>query len=1810
MKKSIIILCLSALMPMAAMAQSYSSLWKKVQTADNKDYQKTKIETLSAIVNKGAMEREYGQMLEALFLRVSAQSALSPDSLTAEVGRLQDYEHAITDPVAKAIFRSAMGRVYSVLAEQTFDKAEKASYEEKSKTYFLSSLDNPVLLAKVKTGEYKPIVQEEAYSKIFNDDMLHVLGYEAKQYKLLHDFYQSQGNRNAACITALEMLRAKGNDNEQEVKRSRYLNSVDSLITEYGDLKVAGELAIEHYKCLENIQNATAAEKVQYINYAVSKWGSWPGLNYLRNAKTELQRPEFNINVGDMMLLPEVARKVRVNSIRNISQIDLAVYPLSLSGDTELNPNNPKDYQTILKHRVGTVACTDQLRYVGKAPYDEYADSMTIAPLPVGVYLLEVSTDNKQIDPQRCLLHVTNLYTLSEMLPNKQMRICVVDATTGKPVSGAKVRLSFNNWRSSKKTEDVVISTGKGGEVLYNCAKGRPSEAYTYTQADKACAKIDLDRGGYYYRSSDYEHSALNTDRAIYRPGQTVNASIVYWMTDSKKLTAEPVVGKEITMHLMNANYEKVATKVLTTDQFGQASATFDIPSTGLTGNYYILANGTRKSIRVEKYKRPTFSVELDKPAMAYASGDTLSIKGKAMTYSGVAVQNAKVKYSVKRTSSWWWRKWRLEYDNAEIYTDSATTDDSGSFAIRLPMLLPEQKDGQRMYFNIEATATITDMAGESQQAFVSLPLSNVSTVFSCDIADKNLVDSLKPITFSYMNIAGEKVDASVAYSIDNVNYTANTNVPLAFPKGLKSGLHTLKAICGTDTIDRTFILFSLKDKKAPVATHDWFYQSAETFPATIQVGNTDDEHYIYYNVVAADKVVESGMMEGHGELHNRTFNYKEEYGDGITVTYAWINRGHLYTHTATIYRPQPDKKLNVEWTSFRDKLSLGQKERWTMKITTADGKPANAQLMATLYDKSLDALQKHSLKEIYSPHFFNLSVPSLSWSGGSSSAVGLYGYQAFNMLPDKYIKLSHLDNDCFDMAMYYGRPVMRLQGNGKRANIMMKTEAMGTLAEDVVYATALKSSKMAMTDATDAGSQDEANDAKASSAQLRENLAETAFFAPALSTDANGNVTLSFTLPESVTTWQFLGLAHDQQMNSATIAAEAVASKKVMVQPNMPRFVRQGDKAVVATRIFNTTDAAIGGKLRLELSDAESGKVVERQEMDFHLAANATEAAEFEIQPREGLYVCRIVASGKGYSDGEQHYLPVLSDKQMVTTTVPFTQTEAGTLDIDLQKVLPTKAGEKKLTVEYTNNPSWLMIQALPTVSDYCDKSAISLAAAYYATTIANNMLKANPDMKKTIESWKTDSTSLLSALQQNDELKSIILSESPWQMDADNESGQKLMLANYFDKNNLDNKLATILKLMAENQNHDGSFCWWKGMDGSDYVTTSVATMMARLAMMGYADSKVEAMLNSAMKYLDGCAAKRIVEMKKEKVASLSQIDLDYLYLCAITKAQDNQNTKYLKQLLLKADRKVDIRTKAIAAIALGKDSKTAKEYVESIKQYTVQKPDMGRYFDSPKVLYSWRNYRIPTHVAAMEAILMVTPDDKSTISEMQLWLLQQKRTQAWDTPLNSVDAIHAFLLGNEQTLDKREQTAISVDGKQISLPEATAAVGYVKTQIDKVNAKKVSFAKTSEGTSWGAVYGQALLPIADVKAQASGIKVERRIDNGGKKLKVGDKVKVVITITADRDYDFVQVCDRRAACLEPVQQLSGYRNGCYVAPQDNCTNYFFNQLSKGKHQIETEYFVDRNGTYTSGVCTAECAYSPEYAGRAEAIQITINK
>ena len=540
-------------------------------------------------------------------------------------------------------------------------------------------------------------------------------------------------------------------------------------------------------------------------------------------------------------------------------------------------------------------------------------------------------------------------------------------------------------------------------------------------------------------------------------------------------------------------------------------------------------------------------------------------------------------------------------------------------------------------------------------------------------------------------------------------------------------------------------------------------------------------------------------------------------------------------------------------------------------------------------------------------------------------------------------------------------------------------------------------------------------------------------------------------------------------------------------------------------------------------------------------------------------------------------------------------------------------------------------MIQALPSMATPNGDNAMSLVTAYYANSIGRNIMLSNDAIRQTVALWNkedaSEGSSLQSALQKNEELKLMVLEETPWLMDADREADQKRQLASFFDESQISYRLASNLSKLSRLQREDGSFAWWKGMDGSPCMTMSVVETLVRLNKLIGEQKATSNMVEAGFAYMDKRMAEEVKDIKKaeakgEKMRP-SELAVQYMYSVSIAdrklSASAKRNFDFLVNRLSEKNTEFTIYGKAVSALVLAKNgyADKAADLLESIRQYTVYKEEMGRYFDTPKALYSWFDYRIPSQVAAIEALQTLQPSDRQTISEMQRWLLQEKRTQAWDTPINSVNAVFAFMNGcSSQLLSNQAQpTTFKFNGQKLAMPKATAGLGYVKVAKTADNMRKLEVEKTSPDTSWGAVYAQFVQPTTEIASAASGMTVVREVLKDGKKVSaddihvsLGDRITVRLTITAERDYDFVQLTDKRAACLEPLQQTSGYGWGYYCQPKDYQTNYFFSRLSKGKHVVETTYYADRTGKYQTGTCSVQCAYSPEFMARTKAFVVTV--
>lgn len=1835
-----------ALSPMAMVAQTYTSLWNQEKDAERKDLPKTQMKVLRQIEDKAAREHDYGQMLKAGLKAATIEIMLSPDSLKPVVTRFEARERTAQDSVLKAVYATVLYRLYKDNRHSLGDEAQ-----DMADMYRRHALANPDMLAEARTSDYEPMVVKGYNASVFGSDMLSVIGYEVEDFKTLHDWYHKAGQMRAACITGLELLRQHRPSGNRNVRKSDYLMWLDSLLTVYSDLDVTGEAAIERYDYLTDCRDVTIEDKISYIHYALDKWGGWQRSNYLREEERRLTAPGYQVSMmSHDVVTPSVSQTIDLKQLRNLSSLTMNVYRADVDGSYSGSPDYDNDYRA-LKPKLTLLPDKGQTRtFMGHPEYELFADSIVIGPMRPGVYMLEfVSVPATQT--KRVMYYVSDVSCMMLPLPGDSVRYVVVNATTGQPLPGAKIRLST---RQNNKVQPVTLTCEANGEAIYTRASVRRERVFAYTDNDKYAREwANYGSFSYYEREGKVERTAIFTDRRIYRPGQTVHvAAVVY--ENKHGIENNAVARKTVKAVLRDANHKVVEEKELVTDSYGSCSADFALPVGGLYGNYVILVNNSVASIKVEEYKRPTFYVEFPKINEKYANGDTLAVRAKALTYAGVPVQGAQVSYTVQRKTALWWRycsPYGYRNPGETIFSGTATTADDGTFEVDVPMILPDDNDYDLPgFYEFVVEADVTDTGGETRSGSMSVPLGTRTTVLTSTLPDKVLADSLTRLEFNLRNAAGMDISADVRFRFDGSGewLTARTTEPYLLGESLASGRYHLTAICESDTLEQDFIVFSLDDSVPCTDTRDWFYVSSESFPrdgspVTVQVGSSDEDVHIVYTIISGDKTIESGSVDKSNGLINRKLTYKEEYGNGLMLNFAWVKDGHCYTHDVTIARPLPDKRLTMKWTTFRDRLTPGQQEEWSLSVTKPDGTPADALLMATMYDKSLDQIARHDWR--FEP-YTRLPQPFTTWYTPGNYSFMLYAEQSWKSLNWRNFEPSRFDNTLFPAT--YGYFSGRVSGAGRRVlrakelmagdedelkahyilSSVEKKEATNTAAQDAVFNAVAPEAAQESAD-EDGGM---GGDGSVTDVQPRENFNETALFYPSARTDSKGAVTLTFTLPESLTTWRFMGMAHTTDMFSGLIEGEAVAKKDVMVQPNVPRFVRVGDKASITARIFNTGEAEASGKATMELTDPETGKVIHTQTRSFKVAQDSTAAVTFDYSPdgSHSLLVCKIVIAGKAFGDGEQCYLPVLPDRERVTVTMPFTQNGPGTKTIDMGNLFPVKDKTSKLTVEYTNNPAWLVVQALPTMGTPDDDNAIAQAASLYANTLGEEIVRLNPEAKKAFDRWRMErgeETSLMSSLEKNSSLKDIVLAETPWVADADRETEQKQLLAGFFNESLMASRKASAADKLARLQKADGSWGWCDGMSGSFHLTVAVSEMLVRMNAMTGKQNAAGTMLDNAFGYMGTEIVKRVDEMKKSerkgaKVVLPGTTTLQYLYLSAVDGRKQSAKVQsacdYLVALLKKDIAGQSIYEKAMTAVILAKRGETTKsrEYAQSLKEYTVYTDEAGRYYDTPRAGYSWFDYRIPTEVAAIEAIKTVTPEDTNTIDEMRRWLLHEKRTQAWDTPINSVNAVYAFLMGNSKALSSREQTVLAIDGKTLETPEATAGLGYMKTAIAEPKGKTFTATKTSEGTSWGALYAQYMQKTSEIESANAGISVKRDIlvkgadgkTHEAKELNVGDRVVVRITINSSLDLDFVQIVDRRAACMEPVKQLSGYSGGVYRSPKDNATCYYLDRLAKGKHIIETEYYIDRAGTYETGTCTAGCAYAPEYRATAKSQTIKV--
>ncbi|KAA6350484.1 hypothetical protein EZS27_002091 [termite gut metagenome] len=1858
----------------------YDRYWKQVEKAEKQVLPQTVVKLTDEIFRKAEAEKNSPQMLKAYTWRTKFQEKLMPDSFYMHLVGWEHWVNTTPNPLDRAVLHSLVAEIYADYAGNNLWKLRRSTaindkpfadirewdadmFVQKVLEHTRAALKDSLLLLNTSSKAYTPFAKTGETSGYYNHDMYHLLALRGTKALerivslsgkdslittevsiIFHhtiDTYRRKNNTDAMLLATIDSLIWNGRNDVSE-------SLLDKLIIENNAREICAEVYL--IKAQQLFRKNNYADALRICDEALAKYPKYKRINALKNLKQEILNPALSVNTNNLAY-PETELALQVNH-RNLSGFTVEYYKVSLPVISPELKNQPAES---FYKKQGKKIDSQHLSLIRS---NDYSFQDTVIPLKApqeGVYLMRMVPDDKAKTVIENFLYVTRFKTITRALPDNQCEIAVLDAESGKPVSGAMVCLFTEKKGEYQKIK--ILAVDKNGKVRFPQQK-----EYQYftaeTNEDTALPLQNIYKGRYNFSDNNEvrKRITLLTDRKIYRPGQIVYVKGIAYNLQAD--TANVIAGKDYTLALTDANRRMIREKEVYTNEFGSFTAEFVLPSGSLNGEYELKTEGGSTLFRVEEYKRPAFDIVFAAQEETFQWGDSLRVKGTVKTYNGVPVQHVPVRYTVTRQSYTGLRK--LFTNNETLLTSgSVMPDETGQFTIPLWLEKTKPEEDKNSFFVYKVEATVTDVAGETQTSTTSIKVGRHFLLLSAKISKLICKEQPGTAVFSVVNLTDTPVNREGIYKLFPIidaekcvtasdpvysgAFVSNRETSLSAWQSLPSGEYKL-TLSVRDTQEREsgyeqeITLFSMNDTRPSVETKVWYYPVNTKFntlhPASFLFGTSERDTYVFMDVFNGNRHLDSKVLLISDSIMRFDYPYKKEYGGGLTVSFCFVKKGKLYQQQVSLEKRVPEKELKITREVFRDKLSPGRKEEWKLIVKTPQGLPAVAEMLATLYDASLDKIWKNNQTlEAY----YGFRLPFVNWTTGYVRN----NYYSF-WFPYTYLKTPE---QVYDMLQanpsgYNNKAIIAGYGGLPKVTRALSSAMMKETNEITETET--------IADTFDANSQGEVTG-------LRTNFAETALFYPQLHTNEQGEIVFSFTVPESLTRWNFRGYAHTKGMLTGMVDGETVTMKDFMLVANLPRFVRVGDKTSMAATVTNLTNKNLTGTVTFTLFDPVTEKIIAVQKQVFHTETEKTTGINFSFHAddKRNLLGCRIIAQSGEFSDGEQHLLPVLSNQERIVETIAMPVRGKEKREFSLQSLYNANsktAVNRRLTIEFSGNPAWYALQALPILSLPVEDNAISLAAAYYANALAASVVNANPRIKTVFDSWKlqggTEDT-FLGNLQKNQEIKTILIEESPWLTEAADETEQIRRIAILFDLNRIQNKNLTALTKLRELQHTDGSWSWYKGMQGSRYITEFVAKTLVRLSILtgNSLDNEARLMLQAAFVFLHKEAVKeyqnRLQEEKKgRKHTGISAETLQYLYLIALSEekipAGDTQKAySYFLGKVSESLASQSLNEKALSAVVLHKAGRIneAKAFIASLKEHAVQTDEQGMHFAFNETPYAWREMKVPIHVSVMEAFDLT--GDGQSVEEMKLWLLKQKQTQQWDSPIATVDAVYALLQRGSGLLENKGDVQIVMGEKVMETLSANkttgVALGYLKetlTDSDLLNrTKKIIVEKRDAGIAWGAVYAQYNENNDKVTRHGKELQVEKklyveRITNNNEKqlhpvtsnttLAVGDKVISRITIRLDRPMDFVQLKDQCGACFEPVEALSGYRwsngTGYYAAVKDASTNFFFDSLDKGVYVLEFAYRVSRVGIYQTGLATIQPAYAPEYAGHSGGMKIEV--
>lgn len=1709
-------------------------------------------------------------------------------------------------------------------------------------------------------------------------------------YYQLINFHEKDKNFPALVYTELSKLSL-----ENPIQDERYLEKLNELEKKYSGHEAVVEILAakaNYYLSQENEQDKSSdLKKKAYdvVSEGLKKYPKYSRIALLENIKTQILNKSVTVDYKSIAK-PGSKLKLTISS-NNVSELKLSVYRLNVSAvDYQIFKVNRSRDKALYPNRKQVE--TRDIQIKPDPNFNTVKTELEITAGDYGIYefVLE-ETDAKQANEKVFGGFVTTDFSyIQRSAGRNSFDFFVLDRMNGNPLNSVQVKMYSQEWNGRKYAMSKFVESLTNSDGMLNLDYGKEYKNFILFLEkgnDRYFSSVSGYGGNYYEQNINNKDKTtidLFTDRSLYRPGQTLYFKGIMYKSASQEVLAN----QSATVQLFNANNERVGQQTLKTNEFGSFAGEFILPESGLNGSYRLQSGEFNTIIFVEEYKRPTFEVTVNKPKEEVRFGEKLTLTGDVKAFAGYAISDADVKYRVVRRPHrfWWW------YDEPErvISSGSTKSDENGQFTVSFLPEKPKVKDNswwrgaESQFYTYYIYADVTDPKGETQSGEQSISVGDKSLFILVDMATK--VDKSEPLVLdvSTQTLNGETVQSNVKYALislkasdeyyENLSDTTELKEEKTVLSGsfetkdklkldlskFTSGMYKLVFTCkdnrGNEVKEeRRFVLFDTNDKRPPVKMYSWLIApKTEALPnekVEIKFGTSAKNAAVLYEIAQGKTVLERRWITFNDEIKTFVIPFKESYGAGVTAMFTFVKDENIFTERVLISRKVEEKKLMPSVGVFRDKLKPGEKAEWTFHIPKTDDAAKQAELLVGMYDASLDMIRPHSWR--FNPVFREFLPGTPNWMFRGIEKSNSHAWYEMNFKPTPEYQFDELN--WFDLPLgmrdFWVRSVGMFgsgRSNVKQDMMLSKSVAKEEMAmdasADVLNETVVMSGQAA----------EETNQSQSekSEVKVRENFNETAIFYPQLHTDKDGNVKISFTAPESLTRWNVKILAHTKDLYFGQNELQAITQKELMVQMNLPRFIRKSDKLSLAANVVNLTEETQTVNTTLEIINPETDEIIQSfpSENVVTLEPKATKSVEWQLNEMKDfdLLVVKVIAQNANFSDGEQKYLPVLPDKVLITESQAITvrANESRTFSFDSFIRNFGKVDTRNFAVEFASNPAWYAVQALPTLAEPKQESAIDYMTAFYANSLASYIANANPKLKSVFDQWKNSGGSrdaFLSNLEKNQELKNMLLDETPWIAAANDESEQKRRIALLFDLNKQENQSEKFLKKMFELQLSGGGFSWYKGMQESRYITQEILLNLARLEKMTKSNllAAYSSQINKALNYLDLQIAKDFAELKKQnknyqKSNVINNLQLFYLHtrseyrdvpIAASAKSAVEfytaQSEKYWTDWTLFG--------KAMMATVAKRNGKTsvANAILKSLKENALQSDELGMYWAKNTGGWWWHERPIATQTAIIEAVSEISSNQKD-VDEMKIWLLKQKQTQIWDTPISTVDAIYALLNYGSDWISSTVDAVITLGNTELKPQSKEAGTGYFKETIPVANLKpemgKITVAtKNSNTIGWGAAYWQYYQDLDQVSAQGKEMQVSKKLfvekmQNGKKvmqpieqnSLKKGDKVITRIVLTTDRDMEFVALKDLRAACFEPITQTSGYQwkdgAGYYYTIKDASTQYFFDFLRKGTYVFEYEVWVNNTGNFTSGITSVQCQYAPEFVSHSKGEKIAV--